>query len=622
VRAANQNQRLKKKTSGLFSFLAAVLFYNLRRMRSLRLIVPAVLILLVCCISSSWASYTGVSSAEQSWDRPPQFEPVDLQTDQSEPEIIAYLNLSALQRAFIATGLYDAPMLRLSGAMRVCLHHALDDTIPVVLLQKRANSDRVLDGTGSLISSLSRDRSYRWSFRREGVLAYIRYDAWGTLRNPADCIANPTQLACENKLTFTGHLFDSESALYYFNARYYDSSLGQFTTTDPAVDLSKYHDFFASGFAGTTYVGKQALPSMVVGQHAVDTSVVKTEGGFEPSFSSMTFTPDPVANSVSANGGAANAAAWNAASGKDDLAPQLSLELRPQYVSTDTNSYPAADPANPGMWYSYAYALNSPVNYTDPLGLSDRLGVAVEHNDRCGKDPAACQAETKAQNEALGKAANGAGQLFSASYNAEMGLFTGATAINALENAGVSESDIDATVMTLQIAGIPAGEFDGGLGGVDYAKLYGDEALTALREGYQTYQNNPRREAGFIKFDLLGDWWEKRIAQTKPLQEWLKDYPDVLKKATEQHEAAPEWQGIEPQSAHVRYVPEDQVRQIRKMPGESGGHHPHSLALGGPPGQEITPTNETRTVKNEAHKEATKLQMEIIRIVKKQLGLL
>jgi hypothetical protein len=86
------------------------------------------------------------------------------------------------------------------------------------------------------------------------------------------------------------------------------------------------------------------------------------------------------------------------------------------------------------------------------------------------------------------------------------------------------------------------------------------------------------------------------------------------------HRERPQWQGIDPDSTQVRYVPKPEVEKIRALPGESGGHHPHGLALGGPRGQKLTPTNETRTIKNPDHVEATKLQMRIIRAIKKQGG--
>jgi len=112
--------------------------------------------------------------------------------------------------------------------------------------------------------------------------------------------------------------------------------------------------------------------------------------------------------------------------------------------------------------------------------------------------------------------------------------------------------------------------------------------------------------------------WKDRASKT--LSEWLKDKPDLLQEAKTQFETAPEWQGIDPQKAPVSYVPKDVVDALRAQPGESGGHHPHGLALGGELGQKLTPTGETRTVKSPEHSAATALQRRIIRAIKEQLG--
>ena len=105
----------------------------------------------------------------------------------------------------------------------------------------------------------------------------------------------------------------------------------------------------------------------------------------------------------------------------------------------------------------------------------------------------------------------------------------------------------------------------------------------------------------------------------KTLTEWLKDFPEILKQAREQFKKNPEWQGIDPDTTHVFYRTKDEVDLIRAKPGESGGHHPHGLGLGGPEGQTLTQTNETRKCKNPLHSAATGLQRKIINAIKKQL---
>jgi RHS repeat-associated protein len=104
---------------------------------------------------------------------------------------------------------------------------------------------------------------------------------------------------------------------------------------------------------------------------------------------------------------------------------------------------------------------------------------------------------------------------------------------------------------------------------------------------------------------------------SKTLKEWLKDHPDLLQEATEMFLDSPEWFGVDPDNTPVEYKPKAEVDKIRAKKGESGGHHPHGLALGGPEGQTLTLTNETRTYKNPLHNKATALQRKIINVIKK-----
>lgn len=106
--------------------------------------------------------------------------------------------------------------------------------------------------------------------------------------------------------------------------------------------------------------------------------------------------------------------------------------------------------------------------------------------------------------------------------------------------------------------------------------------------------------------------------KTKTLKEWLKDSPDLLEETKRWHKEKPEWWGIDPDKTPVFYRTKAEVDEIRKLPGESGGHHPHGLALGGPKGQKLTHTGETRTVKNPTHSKVTGLQRKVINKIKKQ----
>jgi hypothetical protein len=107
-------------------------------------------------------------------------------------------------------------------------------------------------------------------------------------------------------------------------------------------------------------------------------------------------------------------------------------------------------------------------------------------------------------------------------------------------------------------------------------------------------------------------------AFAKPLRDWLKDQPELLNEARRQFKEKPQWQGVDPEQTPVFYRPKDEVDAIRAKPGEAGGHHPHGLALGGPEGQELTPTGETRSIKNPDHTAATTLQRQIINAIKSQ----
>ena len=105
----------------------------------------------------------------------------------------------------------------------------------------------------------------------------------------------------------------------------------------------------------------------------------------------------------------------------------------------------------------------------------------------------------------------------------------------------------------------------------------------------------------------------------KTLKEWLKNEPELLDEARLRHTDTPEWQGIDPDETEVFYRPKSEVDEIRKLSGESGGHHPHGLALGGPKGQKLTPTGETRKKKNPLHSSETGFQRRLINKIKKQI---
>jgi uncharacterized protein RhaS with RHS repeats len=114
------------------------------------------------------------------------------------------------------------------------------------------------------------------------------------------------------------------------------------------------------------------------------------------------------------------------------------------------------------------------------------------------------------------------------------------------------------------------------------------------------------------QFDFFG------LVISKTLSEWLKDYPDLLQEARDLYKTSPEWQGIGPDKSKVFYRTKEEVDVIRAKAGESGGHHPHGLVLGGPERQKLTIANETREIKNPDHSKATGFQKRVINKIKCQ----
>src|ERR1700688_418839 len=88
---------------------------------------------------------------------------------------------------------------------------------PLAEIQGSTTDYYEADGLGS-IASLSNSA---------GALAtsYV-FDSYGKLTASTGSVTNPFQ--------FTGREFDSESGLYYYRARYYDSTVGRFLSQDPS----------------------------------------------------------------------------------------------------------------------------------------------------------------------------------------------------------------------------------------------------------------------------------------------------------------------------------------------------------------------------------------------------
>jgi len=112
---------------------------------------------------------------------------------------------------------------------------------------------------------------------------------------------------------------------------------------------------------------------------------------------------------------------------------------------------------------------------------------------------------------------------------------------------------------------------------------------------------------------------DQNAKQMKKLNEWLSNDKELLKEVTKWYNDKPEWWGIDSEKTDVFYRTQAEVREIRNKPGESVGHHPHGLGLGGPEGQILTPTGETAIIKNPTHSQVTGLQRRVINNIKKHL---
>ena len=62
------------------------------------------------------------------------------------------------------------------------------------------------------------------------------YDAWG---NPLSTTGTMTTLGLLNPLRYRGYVFDSETALYYLQSRYYDPKIGRFLNADSLVSTGQ-----------------------------------------------------------------------------------------------------------------------------------------------------------------------------------------------------------------------------------------------------------------------------------------------------------------------------------------------------------------------------------------------
>ena len=63
------------------------------------------------------------------------------------------------------------------------------------------------------------------------VQATIQYDEYGVILNP-EVVKTNGNIFSENLFSYTGHVYDESTGLYYAKARYYDAKIGRFISED------------------------------------------------------------------------------------------------------------------------------------------------------------------------------------------------------------------------------------------------------------------------------------------------------------------------------------------------------------------------------------------------------
>ena len=117
------------------------------------------------------------------------------------------------------------------------------------------------------------------------VQASIQYDEYGVILNP-EVVGTDGNIFSENLFSYTGHVYEESTGLYYAKARYYDAKIGRFISEDSyrgeqgeSTSLNlyayvqnnpvKYSD--PSGNIAIPLLGAAAVIILVVGTYAIST---------------------------------------------------------------------------------------------------------------------------------------------------------------------------------------------------------------------------------------------------------------------------------------------------------------------------------------------------------------
>ena len=137
-----------------------------------------------------------------------------------------------------------------------------------VLAQKSGENTIVwqIDGNGNTVGFNYNGTPYFYIKNAQGdiiaitdisgnLVAKYTYDSWGKLvsikdSNDVDKTTDENFIGCVNPIRYRGYYYDSETGLYYLNARYYDPEVGRFISADDYeilleenYDLLRYNIF-------------------------------------------------------------------------------------------------------------------------------------------------------------------------------------------------------------------------------------------------------------------------------------------------------------------------------------------------------------------------------------------
>ncbi len=105
-----------------------------------------------------------------------------------------------------------------TGVLMAAYTHGPGVDNPLVMYRNGLALYYVQDRLGSVVGLVTLETG--------GFVQTYTYDAWGNIVSQSGDVKNP--------YTYTGREYDPESGLYYYRARYYDSTVGRFLQRDPA----------------------------------------------------------------------------------------------------------------------------------------------------------------------------------------------------------------------------------------------------------------------------------------------------------------------------------------------------------------------------------------------------